>query len=374
MKRYRTLAGLICFFAFTSSCALAATPKTTTAPEVEAASKAADRGINFLLDKGQTPEGAFSPEAGPAVTALAVVGILKNGRSVDDPGVAKSLKYLEGFVAPDGSISKKESYYKNYETCLGLIAFVAANRDGRYAKQIKAAESFIKKNQWDEDEGIDAGQPEYGGAGYGSHKRPDLSNTQFLLEALKEAGAGPEDEAMRKALIFVSRCQNLESEYNTTAAASKNPDGGFYYTAASGGVSQSGNTDGGGLRSYGSMTYAGLKSMIYAGLKPDDVRVKAATKWIAANYDLKSNPGMKPGTTGQYYYYVTFAKALAATGQKEIFDAKNVKHNWRKDLITELVDRQRSDGSWANSDSRWMESDPNLVTSYVLIALASCKE
>ena len=30
------------------------------------------------------------------------------------------------------------------------------------------------------------------------------------------------------------------------------------------------------LRSYGSMTYAGLKSMIFAGVGPDDPRVKAA--------------------------------------------------------------------------------------------------
>ena len=35
---------------------------------------------------------------------------------------------------------------------------------------------------------------------------------------------------MQRALVFVSRCQNLETEHNTTPFAAKNPDGGFYYT------------------------------------------------------------------------------------------------------------------------------------------------
>ena len=194
--------------------------------------------------------------------------------------MAKSLKYLEGFVQPDGAVSLKNSMYRNYETSLALVCFAEANRDGRYDKIIKNAEKFLKENQWAEAQGQDKSSPAYGGAGYGKHKRPDLSNTQFLVDALKAAGAGPDDEAMKKALIFVSRCQNLESEHNTLPHPAKNPDGGFYYTPAAGGESLAGKTPNGGLRSYGSMTYAGLKSMIYAGVGPDDPRVKAAVKWI----------------------------------------------------------------------------------------------
>ena len=40
------------------------------------------------------------------------------------------------------------------------------------------------------------------------------------------------------------------------------------------------------------MTYAGLKSMIYAGVKHDDPRVKAAYEWIQKHYTLDENPGM----------------------------------------------------------------------------------
>jgi squalene-hopene/tetraprenyl-beta-curcumene cyclase len=331
--------------------------------------KAVAAAIDYLKT-AQAADGSYSAQAGPAVTALITTAVLRNGRSPDDPLVAKSLKYLEGFVQADGGIYKPESNYKNYETCLAIVCLAAANKDGRYTKQLAKAEKFVKGEQWDESEGYDRSNPNYGGAGYGGKKRPDLSNTSFLLDALKAAGRGPEDEAIQKALVFVSRCQNLESEHNTTPFAAKNPDGGFYYTAAAGGDSMAGKTENGGLRSYASMTYAGLKSMIYAGIGPDDPRTKAAVAWLKKNYDLNTNPGMGPA--GLYYYYNTFAKALDAVGQDEFVDGEGKKHNWRQELVTELAKRQQSNGSWINETSRWLEGDPNLVTGYALLALSYC--
>jgi squalene-hopene/tetraprenyl-beta-curcumene cyclase len=131
----------------------------------------------------------------------------------------------------------------------------------------------------------------------------------------------------------------------------------------------------GGLASYGSMTYAGLKSMVYAGLTPSDPRVKAAVDWVKKNYDLTSNPGMGPGAgnAGLYYYYLTFAKAFEALGQDVIEDAKGAKHDWRQELVDELAKRQQADGSWVNENKRFMESNPVLVTGYTLTALTYCK-
>ena len=252
-----------------------------------------------------------------------------------------------------------------------MVCFAAANRDGRYDALLKQADRFVKGEQFDEKKGHDRASPSYGGAGYGKQKRPDLSNTQFFIEALRSVGNGPDDPAIQKALVFVSRCQNLESEHNTTGLAALNPDGGFYYTAAAGGESQAGKLPNGGLRSYGSMTYAGLKSMIYAGVGPDDPRVKAAVEWIKKFYGLEENPGI--GSAGLYYYYHVFAKALDAMGQDLIEDANGVKHSWRKDLLHELVRRQRPDGSWINENSRWLEGDPALVTGYALLSLAYCR-
>ena len=119
------------------------------------------------------------------------------------------------------------------------------------------------------------------------------------------------------------------------------------------------------------MTYAGLKSMIYAGVGPDDPRVRAAVDWIRAHYDLTSNPGM--GDAGLYYYYHTFAKALDAMGLDILTDAQGRRHDWRSELLAELARRQRPDGAWVNANDRWLEGDPNLVTAYVLLALAHCR-
>jgi squalene-hopene/tetraprenyl-beta-curcumene cyclase len=323
---------------------------------------------NYLATKGQDSDGAYSAFSGIGVTALATTAMLEHGRSADDAVIAPSLRYLEGYVQPDGGIYRPGTFYRNYETCLVAMCFAAANRDGRYDTVISRAEAFVKGLQWDEGEEKDASDTAYGGAGYGKHKRPDLSNTSFLIETLEALGSDADDEAIQRALIFVSRCQNLETEHNTTPFAAKNPDGGFYYTPAAGGQSMAGTTAQGGLRSYGSMTYAGLKSMIYAGVDAEDPRVKAAFTWIRRNYDLQSNPGM--GDAGYYYYLHTFAKALDAMGVETVDDMQGVKRNWKADLIAALATRQQDDGSWVNQNERWLESDPNLVTAYALLALA----
>jgi squalene-hopene/tetraprenyl-beta-curcumene cyclase len=340
-------------------------------PDAAALQKIVARGAQFLANTGQASDGSFSKQASPGVSSLCTAALLHSGRDADDPAVARSLKYLESFVQPDGGIYQARSLYANYETCLAMVAFSAANKDGRYNELIKNAEKFVKGLQWDEGESHDKASVNYGGAGYGNSKRPDLSNTSFLIDALRSIGAGEEDPAIQKALVFVSRCQNLESAHNTTEFAAKNPDGGFYYTIAAGGSSQAGKTDDGGLRSYGSMTYAGLKSMIYAGVGPDDPRVKAALEWIGKHYDLQANPGM--GDAGLYYYYHTFAKALAALDQSTFTDSAGAQHDWRKELVEELGRRQRADGAWLNENSRWLEGDANLVTAYALLALNYCQ-
>ena len=357
---------------------LAAAPNATLAAgesahpsDQQAYQRAVARAIDYLRNKGQAVDGSYARASGIGVTAVVTTGILRNGRGPNDPVVAKSLKYLEGFVQPDGGIYVPQTLYRNYETCLGVLCFGEANRDGRYDKVLENADRFLKAGQWDETEGHDSSSVYYGGAGYGKHERPDMSNTQFLLEALVAVGNGPDDPAIQKALVFVSRCQNLETEHNTTPFAPKNPDGGFYYTAAAGGDSKAGKTPGGGLRSYGSMTYAGLKSMIYAGVGPDDPRVKAAVEWIQKNYGLKTNPGL--GDNGLYYYYHTFAKALDAMGLDKVEDADGTPHDWRRELRQELLDRQRPDGSWINDNPRWLEGEPSLVTGYALLALSYCR-
>jgi squalene-hopene/tetraprenyl-beta-curcumene cyclase len=328
---------------------------------------AVQKGVEFLKSR-QDAAGAWSPSVSPAITALVLHSLLENGVSPQDPAVQRAAKNLQGFQQKDGGYYAPGSTHKNYETCLTVLALTSLNQDGKYSEAIKKADAFVRGLQWDEGEQKERDDTFYGGAGYGGSSRPDLSNTSFMLDALKAAGAGEDDPAIQKALVFVSRTQNLESQYNTTPFSAKVNDGGFYYTPAAGGKSQAGETDNGGLRSYGSMTYAGLKSMIYAGVDENDPRVKAAVAWLKSHYTLEENPNM--GQTGVYYYFNTFAKALDAVGEEVFVSADGTEHRWKEELAAELAKRQKPDGSWINEAERWYESDPNLATAYALLALS----
>ena len=339
--------------------------------------RSVDQAISFLKNRGQADNGAFSPETGVAVTGICTRAILDHRpEDVDSPTVKKAIQFILPHVKTDGGIYAKGSSHRNYETSLAVVALVKANRDDRFDSELGRAEAFLKEIQWDEGEGTKPSDPEYGGAGYGSHSRPDLSNTSFMLDALKDLGNKSDDEAIQKALRFISRTQNLAGHGNDTSHAAKIGDGGFYYTPAGDGqskvASQPGD-DAATLRSYGSMTYAGLKSMIYAGLTQDDPRVAAAMDFIQKHYTLEDNPGM--GKAGLYYYYHTFAKALDTAGIEVLTDAEGNNHNWRRELAAKLIAEQQSDGSWVNQgNERWMEGNRNLVTAYALLALNYCRE
>jgi squalene-hopene/tetraprenyl-beta-curcumene cyclase len=341
--------------------------------DAEAYRQAVDSAIAYL-ESQVSDEGRMTSRSAIGVTALGVQAILQHRPSaVDSPAVKRALDFIASNAKPDGGIYATGSGHRNYETALAISALQRANRDGRYDAELKKAEMFVRNLQWDQGEGIESDDVRWGGAGYGGGgERPDLSNTAFLIDALRDLGNDADDEAIQKALLFVSRTQNLESSHNDTEYAPKVNDGGFYYTPAAGGQSKAGKTANGGLRSYGSMTYAGLKSMIYAGLDKDDPRVKAALDFIRNHYTLEQNPGM--GAAGLYYYYQVFAKALSAAGIETLTDTSGESHDWQADLFATLAAAQAEDGSWVNSQNpRWMEGDRALVTSYGLLALAYCQ-
>ncbi|MFY8070241.1 MAG: prenyltransferase/squalene oxidase repeat-containing protein [Pirellula sp.] len=322
-----------------------------------------------FLRQSQAPDGSFSAQAGPGVTGLVASALLSIGVPEEDPMVRKSIEYLLKTKKDSGGLHAEGSRHANYETCLAMMALSKINKDGKFDQVLTSAQKFVKGEQWDEGEGISPKDPAFGGAGYGSKSRPDLSNTAFFIEALRSTGVAESDPAIQRALAFVNRCQNLESPANDTPFASKLNDGGFYYTPANGGDSMAGKDEAtGGLRSYASMTYAGLKSMLYAGVSPEDYRVKAAVKYLSKNYSVTSNPGMGPA--GLYYYLQTMSKALGVMG-RDSFETQDGARPWKKDVIEQLSKTQKVDGSWTNPEPRWMEGDPNLVTAYALLTLAN---
>jgi squalene-hopene/tetraprenyl-beta-curcumene cyclase len=331
-----------------------------------------EKAAGFLRPR-QGADGSWSGAKEPGITALVVTGLLRSKRiTPSDPAIVKGLGFLEGYVDPKGGLAKAP--HSVYSTSVALMAFQEANQGGKYDSLIKGAQEFLKVNQTDESEGKTSADPAYGGSNYGGGAgRPDLSNTSFMMEALKDSGLPAADPALQKALVFVSRCQNLKSEFNDQPWAGKVNDGGFIYVAAGGGggAGKAAKKPDDPIPSSAGMTYAGLKSMIYAGLSKDDVRVKAALGYISKHYTVDENPGQ--GQRGLYYYYHTFARALAALGQPTLVDSEGKEHDWRADLVGALAKRQEASGGWVNKEDRFMEGDPNIVTSYGLLALAAAR-
>jgi squalene-hopene/tetraprenyl-beta-curcumene cyclase len=140
-------------------------------------------------------------------------------------------------------------------------------------------------------------------------------------------------------------------------------------------------------RSYGSMTYALLKSYTLAGVQGDDPRVQAAIDWIRRNWTLAVNPGADPALgpkvqyQGLFYYYMVLAQALDAAKAGTIdtvvvTDGKEtiVPVDWRQALRSHLESIQRPDGTWRNGEnSRWMEGLELLCTCYAMAALERCQ-
>ena len=351
--------------------ALAAFPVfSTAAPTPDDLKAVIDKAVAALKTR-QTDDGSFAPKlGGPGITALTVAALIRAGQAPDSPLVAKGLKYLEGNIQKDGGVYSKG--LANYTTCLAIMAFKEANAAGKYDKVLDSATTFVKGLQYGE--GTDPKDVKYGGVGYDGKGRPDLSNTHFMVEALLAAGVSKNDPSVKRALAFVSRSQNLPGEFNDQPFATKATDydkGGFVYNPTDPEKQKDDKkTANGGLRSEGGMTYAGLKSFLYAGVGKDDPRVKAAVAWIRKNYTVTENPGQK--LAGLYYYYHTFAKAMDALGEDQFADAKGVKHDWRQELFDELKKKQAADGTWTNTNGAFLENQPELATAFAVLALSYC--
>jgi squalene-hopene/tetraprenyl-beta-curcumene cyclase len=363
--------------------AATATAETATADAKALAEKrkaAVAKAVAFILAK-QNPNGSWGDEkAGIGVTGLATQALLFAGKTVKDEPVKKAVDLIVKTQKEDGGIYD-DGGLANYCTCIAVQVLVKADKEA-YAAPIKKAMAFLTKHQWDDVESVDKQEkadkndPRFGGAGYGKSARPDLSNTQYFADALQAAGVPKDDPAWARMLVFVSRCQaNSETNDSAVTKIVTTDDGGFVYSVAGGGESKANTVDlpdgRKGLRSYGSMTYAGFKSMLYASVSKDDPRVKAALAWIQKHWGFDENPEM--GQSGLYYYYQTSAKALKAFGKKEVLDARQRPHDWRAEITESILKRQKDDGSWANPADRWFEGFPLVPTAYSVLALSDCE-
>ncbi len=355
-----------------------------------------DKAIEYLRAEQDEATGGWmvrgqGPEL-PAITALVVNGMLMEPEiDADDPAVAAGVDFILSFRQEDGGIYDR--ILPSYNTSISLSALARVNRS-ETAAAIKPAQDFLRRIQWSEDvlespdtpggEGVDRSHPYYGGVGYGGSGRPDNSNLNLMLQGLRDSGLNCNDPAFRRALVFLERTQMHES-VNDMPYAEDSTQGGFIYATSPNkdnigvGESKAGMIeevapDGRRIsrfRAYGSITYAGFKSYIYAKLERDDPRVQLAYDWIRRNYTLEENPGI--GTDGLYYYYVMFSRALDAWGLPTVQtireDGSTGVRDWANDLIDRLSELQKEDGSFRVVDDRWMEGEPVLITAYALLAL-----
>ncbi len=346
--------------------------------------RAQERGFAWLLSK-QLENGSWNMH--PAITGLALTALYRSHAELtleQKTAAERAEKFILSCVKPTGAIygGGETDKYPNYSTAICTMALLATGK-AEYLPVIRKAREFLLGSQLDESEDVSPDNPSYGGIGYGRRERPDLSNMGWALEAIKltdslDSMAGESPHAggklhWQKAIQFLQRCQNLPGHNDQPWAQNVKEDdhGGFIYMPGdpAKGVpplsfADDDSTEGPKpLRSYASMSYAGLKSYLYADLKKDDPRVTAAVHWLARHFSLEENPGM--GQAGLFYYYHMLAKALTAFGV-DTFPGDN---DWRYGLLKRFVSLQKHEGYWQNDNNRWWENDPVLTTCYSLLTL-----
>ena len=350
------------------------------------ASASYERGVDALLAlRGSSGFWEVFEMPEPGISAIAARALLGSQRESVRAAAAPVLDWLVSLQQDDGSIHA--GHVQVYTTSAAIGALLAAKRP-QDQPVIARAVAFLIATQCDEGEGYSESDKFYGGIGYGGDLRPDLSNLQYALEALHQAGVAADDPSFVRAMKFLQRSQN-HSESNTEVyldADDPRPiragnDGGAAYYPGNSPAGVETLADGGRVaRSYGSMTYALLKCYAFAGLDAQDPRVAAAVGWISSHWTLEINPGFdmlkdaRAGFQGLYYYYETLAEALAALKLDEVVAPGGARHDWRTELIVTLQATQREDGSWVNEFApRWWEGNPALCTGYALNALLAAR-
>lgn len=340
------------------------------------------KGLQWV-EAQQKPGGHWSSPEWPALTGFAVWSMSLSEDYKNSEAVDKGVTYLKSNVQDDGGIyvvpkiSFKGGGKSNYNTAISMVALHLTGRED-VRPIVLRARNFVAAGQHL------GGDVYYGGFGYDASTErvyADLSNTYIAMEglALTESAEdfrteGEKAEIDKQAAeTFISKIQNRK-ESNDATWVSETPEnkGGFAYHPEESKAGTIQAEDGTVyFRSFGSMTYAGLLSLIYADVDRTDPRIKSAIDWTTRHWSLDENPGM--GEQGYFYFLNVLSKALAVYGENQLVAEDGTRINWRQELVKKLVSMQKIDdegrGYWVNEENRFWEADPVLVTGYTLIAL-----
>ena len=296
----------------------------------KAVKQAIDRGIEYLKREQQangswTVEGVGSGER-CGTTALAVLAMRSCGLSPNDPSIQKAMQYLRAFPAGDAG--------RNYSLALQTMAFcmVDPERDRMLIRNNIALLERLQEK---------AGEHS-GGWGYNSDGKPsggsDLSNSQFSMLALYETervGVRVNDATWQAAKQYWSKTQNQ--------------DGGWGYTPS---------TNRGSSGSSGSMTTAGIASLIIsagvldrggATVEGDRIRcfqrtdsesskqIELGVNWLAGRFSVNANPN-----SGSYLLYYLYALERVGRMTNHRFIGK---HDWYRAGTEKILSLQDPLGS-----------------------------
>lgn len=351
-----------------------AAPDAGIPPELAASIRAAiGQGLDWLAEQ-QREDGAWSNPAFPALTALPLEAFLGASHARKKEITDKAIGYILSMVQDDGGIYRKSIIpgrggLSNYNTALCMTALHATG-DRAHDKVLQDARKFVAGSQL-------TGQDVHaGGFGYsagGLWRSTDLMNTVHAVEAMRvtqdveDRREGQRvDLNWQKAIGYIEQLQNKPEAGEADA-------GGFFYKP---GKSMAGTAKGKNgvvvFRSYGSMTYVGLLALLYANVGRDDPRVLSAFDWACRHWSLDENPGL--GKEGMYFFYHVLTKSLTAFGRPLIPLRDGRSLNWRVEVAQRILALQKTDAKtgkkyWENETGRYWESDPVLVTSYMILAL-----
>jgi hypothetical protein len=323
--------------------ALTAGPRAFADVTSQQVERAIARGIAFLKSQRQ-PDGSWTGEQG--ITALATLALITAGEAPDSPEIDRSLQWLVRME----TLPQHETY------TLGLKAMAVATNPAKYSRALDAYASRLRESQIRTNHRLYSGGWTYskmpGGFGQG-----DNSNAQYAILGLYAAS---------EAGIRVDRSAFLHARRYWENAQCR--DGGWAYHS------------GVGAGATGSMTCAGISSLIMTGSKHTDSiermvgdrvehcgertydpNLQAGLDWLALHFDVRNN--ILSGIQWKYYYLYGLERAGRLSGLRYFG-----RHDWYREGAQELVSLQDPvQGFWRGMGN---EGNPVVATSFSLLFLA----
>ncbi|MBY0586454.1 DUF4159 domain-containing protein [bacterium] len=307
----------------------------------EQVNRAIDNGVSFLKSRQRAGGWEELPNYEGGTTALATLALLNSGVPVTDPVIQQSLDRL-----------RRAPLEQTYVVSLIAMVFAEASPKQEFARIKKCAdwlmEARLPNARWSYE------KP--GGRGIGGG---DNSNSQFAMLGMQAARQSSVD--VPKAFWVKSR-----SYWSQT----QGQEGGWGYMP--------------GTPATGSMTTAGVSSLIIANRSMDSVRegkfagkpircngaeqddnIERGIGWLGRNFSTQGNPFRDAGTFFYYFYGVERAGRLS--GRRYMGE-----HDWYRVGARVLTSPgpfgQRPNGSWITNDASDLGAVCN--TSFALLFLS----